>query len=126
MINAAEGGVLRLMQANRSPLGALPSYRLYQCGDGDWLFLACGNSTFFNKMAMAIGRPEMVSDERFQNAPWGIVDADARAALAEMISEVRRCGQQTTGSGSSKRTMFRQHLSAGDVTLSTTPRLWRT
>jgi crotonobetainyl-CoA:carnitine CoA-transferase CaiB-like acyl-CoA transferase len=88
MINAAEGGVLRLMQANRSPLGALPSYRLYQCGDGDWLFLACGNSTFFNKMAMAIGRPEMVSDERFQNAPWGIVDADARAALAEMISEV--------------------------------------
>ena len=87
MINAAEGGVLRLMQANRSPLGALPSYRLYQCGDGNWLFLACGNSTFFNKMAMAIGKPEIVSDERFQNAPWGIVDPDARQALAELIAE---------------------------------------
>lgn len=87
MINAAEGGVLRLMQANRSPLGALPSYRLYQCGDGEWLFLACGNSTFFNKMAMAIGCPEIVSDERFQNAPWGIVDPDARQALAVIIAD---------------------------------------
>jgi crotonobetainyl-CoA:carnitine CoA-transferase CaiB-like acyl-CoA transferase len=87
MINALEGGVLRLMQAQRSPLGALPSYRLYECGDDQWLFLACGNSTFFNKMALAIGQPELVSDERFQNAPWGIVDPEARAALAEVISE---------------------------------------
>jgi len=36
------------------------------------LFVACGNSTFWNKFAIALERPELVSDPRFENAPWGI------------------------------------------------------
>ncbi|MPZ23067.1 MAG: hypothetical protein GEU28_05880 [Dehalococcoidia bacterium] len=85
MVNALGGGIFRLMLAARAPKGAMPAYRLYQCADGKWLFLACGNNVFFNKMAIAIDRPDIVGDERFANAPWGIVDQGARDALYEII-----------------------------------------
>ncbi|HZZ90902.1 MAG TPA: CoA transferase [Caulobacteraceae bacterium] len=37
------------------PLGGSPSYRLYQCGDGQWLFLAALLSHFFHRAVMALG-----------------------------------------------------------------------
>ena len=33
---------------------------------------ACGNTTFWGKFAIAIDRPDLVGDPRFENAPWGI------------------------------------------------------
>ena len=42
-----------------------PTYRLYQAGDGQWFFLACGNQAFWAKLCQAIGRPEMIADPRF-------------------------------------------------------------
>jgi crotonobetainyl-CoA:carnitine CoA-transferase CaiB-like acyl-CoA transferase len=36
------------------PLGGSPSYRLYQCGDGDWLFLATLFSYFFQRALKAL------------------------------------------------------------------------
>lgn len=42
-----------------------PTYRLYQAGDGQWFFLACGNQAFWAKLCKAIGRPEMIDDPRF-------------------------------------------------------------
>ncbi|HEX4182601.1 MAG TPA: CoA transferase [Caulobacteraceae bacterium] len=38
-----------------SPLGATPSYRLYQCGDGQWLFLGTLFANFYAKAVEAIG-----------------------------------------------------------------------
>jgi crotonobetainyl-CoA:carnitine CoA-transferase CaiB-like acyl-CoA transferase len=38
-----------------SPLGALPSYRLYQCGDGRWLFLGTLFANFYIKAIEALG-----------------------------------------------------------------------
>jgi crotonobetainyl-CoA:carnitine CoA-transferase CaiB-like acyl-CoA transferase len=56
----------------QDPLGPVPCYRLFEASDGNYLFVACGNSTFFNKFALAIERPELVSDPRFEGAPWAI------------------------------------------------------
>jgi crotonobetainyl-CoA:carnitine CoA-transferase CaiB-like acyl-CoA transferase len=42
-----------------------PTYRLYQAGDGQWFFLACGNQAFWNKLCVALGRPELSEDPRF-------------------------------------------------------------
>src|SRR5271166_2461914 len=56
----------------QDPLGPVPCYRLFEAADGKYLFVACGNSTFFNKFALAIERPELVSDPRFEGAPWAI------------------------------------------------------
>ena len=59
-------------RASDDPLGPIPCYRLYQAGDGAYLFVACGNATFWNKFALAIDRPDLVTDSRFEAAPWGI------------------------------------------------------
>ena len=42
-----------------------PTYRLYQAGDREWFFLACGNQSFWAKLCKAVGRPDMTDDPRF-------------------------------------------------------------
>jgi crotonobetainyl-CoA:carnitine CoA-transferase CaiB-like acyl-CoA transferase len=72
------GGILRhekmtaLYHGPQDPLGPIPVYRLFEAADGKYLFAACGNATFWGKFAIAIERPELVGDPRFENAPWGI------------------------------------------------------
>jgi crotonobetainyl-CoA:carnitine CoA-transferase CaiB-like acyl-CoA transferase len=73
------GGIMRheqmssIFQAGPAdPLGPVPCYRLFEAADGLYLFVACGNATFFNKFALALDRPDLVADPRFEGAPWGI------------------------------------------------------
>jgi crotonobetainyl-CoA:carnitine CoA-transferase CaiB-like acyl-CoA transferase len=72
------GGILRhekmttLYHGPQDPLGPIPVYRLFEAADGKSLFAACGNATFWGKFAIAIDRPDLVGDPRFENAPWGI------------------------------------------------------
>ena len=72
------GGILRhekmtaLYHGPQDPLGPIPVYRLFEAADGKYLFAACGNTTFWGKFAIAIDRPDLVGDPRFENAPWGI------------------------------------------------------
>ncbi len=72
------GGILRhekmtaLYHGPQDPLGPIPVYRLFEASDGKYLFAACGNATFWGKFALAIDRPDLVSDPRFEQAPWGI------------------------------------------------------
>ena len=92
--------LLRLFSGRLNPLGPIPIYRLYQAKD-DWLFVACGNTTFWNKFCLALGKPEWVSDPRYEKAPWGIVPAD-RDALAEQMngpsrSAARRLWRNSVG-----------------------------
>ena len=85
-----EGGFLSLMglaSLTRQPQGASPVYRLYRAAD-DWLFVACGNSTFWGKLCIALDMPELVSDPRFENAPWGITNLQDRQALYEIIAPI--------------------------------------
>lgn len=75
------GGILyhesltRLYHGPQDPLGPIPVYRLFQSSDGKYFFAACGNATFWGKFAIAIERPDLVADERFENAPWGVPSA---------------------------------------------------
>jgi crotonobetainyl-CoA:carnitine CoA-transferase CaiB-like acyl-CoA transferase len=59
-------------QGASDPLGPIPVYRLFEASDGKFLFAACGNSTFWGKFAIAIERPDLVGDPRFEAAPWGV------------------------------------------------------
>ncbi|HUI27027.1 MAG TPA: CoA transferase [Candidatus Kryptonia bacterium] len=80
----------RVMQMVRDPLGVIPIYRLFKASD-DWLFIACGNPTFFNKLCLVFERPELVSDPRFDGAPWAISPAywAEIKALVQSIVETR-------------------------------------
>ncbi|HLK87274.1 MAG TPA: CoA transferase [Candidatus Binataceae bacterium] len=77
----------RLYEGPLDPLGPIPCYRLFRTADGEYLFIACGNVTFWNKLAIAIGRPELVSDPRFEGAPWGVA-APHRQALKDLLQAV--------------------------------------
>jgi len=78
--------MLRLFSSRMNPLGPIPVYRLYKAQD-DWLFVACGNTTFWNKFCLALQQPEWVSDPRYEKAPWGIIPED-RDELAEKIAPI--------------------------------------
>ncbi len=87
------GGIMRHEKMTRmyegplDPLGPIPCYRLFRAADDQYLFVACGNVTFWNKLAMAIERPELVSDARFEGAPWG-VPTQHRQALKDLLQEI--------------------------------------
>src|SRR5262245_19794015 len=78
--------MLRLFSGRMNPLGPIPVYRLFKAQD-DWLFVACGNTTFWNKFSLALEQPEWVSDPRYEKAPWGIAPED-REELAEKIAAI--------------------------------------
>lgn len=47
--------------------GLNPVYRLYQCSDGEWIFIACGNDRFWHNLALTLEHAEWISDPRFQS-----------------------------------------------------------
>lgn len=95
------GAILRhekmttLYHGGQDPLGPVPCYRLFEAADGRYLFIACGNSTFWNKFALALDRPDLVSDPRFENAPWGIAPEHWQTLkdILEPIIRTRPCQQ---------------------------------
>ena len=89
------GAILRhekmtaLYHGPQDPLGPIPVYRLFEAADGKYLFAACGNATFWGKFAIAIERPDLVGDPRFENAPWGIA-AEHWQPLKDIIEPIIR------------------------------------
>ncbi len=89
------GAILRhekmtsLYRGPQDPLGPIPVYRLFEAADGKYLFAACGNTTFWGKFAIAIDRPDLVGDPRFENAPWGIA-AEHWQPLKDIIEPIIR------------------------------------
>lgn len=82
--------LISMMAANRrDPVGPAPSYRIYQGSDGQYLMLSCVTPTFWNKLALAVGRPELISDPRFENAPMGLT-IEQRAALVDILTPIMR------------------------------------
>jgi len=61
-----------------------PTYRLYQAGDGQWFFLACGNQTFWVKLCAALGLEPLAADPRF--ASW-MLRLDNREALLPLLEK---------------------------------------
>ncbi|HVN27908.1 MAG TPA: CoA transferase, partial [Candidatus Binataceae bacterium] len=89
------GGVLKhekmttLYHGPQDPLGPIPCYRLFEASDHKYLFAACGNATFWGKFVLAVNLPELVSDPRFENAPWGI-PTEHWQALKDILEPVIR------------------------------------
>lgn len=87
------GGIMRHEKMTRmyegplDPLGPIPCYRLFRAADGEYLFIACGNATFWNKLTIALERPDVLSDPRFEGAPWG-VPLPHREALKNFIQRI--------------------------------------
>ena len=73
--------------APRHPQGSLPVYKLYKASD-EWFFIACGNNVFFNKLCIALERPELAADERFAPAPWGLIDPEHRRGLTAIFAPI--------------------------------------
>ncbi|MGH7324655.1 MAG: CaiB/BaiF CoA transferase family protein [Candidatus Rokuibacteriota bacterium] len=44
---------------------SLSPYRNFQCRDGQWIFIAGANDRFWQRLAPALGLPEMATDPRF-------------------------------------------------------------
>jgi crotonobetainyl-CoA:carnitine CoA-transferase CaiB-like acyl-CoA transferase len=59
-----------------------PTYRLYQAQDGEWLFLACGNQSFWVKLCQALEMTELAHDPRF--ASW-MLRLDNREVLLPLM-----------------------------------------
>jgi crotonobetainyl-CoA:carnitine CoA-transferase CaiB-like acyl-CoA transferase len=72
-------------------LGANPLYQLYECSDGEWVMIACGTDTFWNKLCIAFEKFEWTEDPRFETAPWNI-EPQHRLALRDMVAEVVATG----------------------------------
>lgn len=68
--------MMRLFEGPQDPLGPSPVYRLFEAADGQYLFIACGNSRFWHRLALLLERPDLISNPRFENAPWGVQGAD--------------------------------------------------
>ncbi len=89
------GGVMKhekmttLYHGAQDPLGPIPCYRLFEASDHKFLFVACGNPTFWGKFVLALDLPELVSDPRFENAPWGI-PTEHWQALKDILEPVIR------------------------------------
>jgi len=75
----------------RNVYGHLPLYRLYQCEDGRFLHLGLINARFWPRFCVAIDRPDLISDPRF-DAPVRFTSHESRRALMDILAEtfVRR------------------------------------
>ena len=74
----------------RDPRGVKPAYRLYQCSDGKWIFIACGNDAFWGKLCVAMGMEEFTTSPRFRDAPWRFEPEDEpiiKAVLHDKIGK---------------------------------------
>ncbi|MFC1994369.1 CaiB/BaiF CoA transferase family protein [Chloroflexota bacterium] len=72
---------------SRDPLGGVsPFYRLYKASD-DWIFIAPLTPSFFGKLCIALGVPDLVSDPRCINAPLG-VPTEHHPALKKIVAEI--------------------------------------
>ncbi|MCP5024790.1 MAG: hypothetical protein GY929_00765 [Actinomycetia bacterium] len=68
--------------------GRVACYRLVEAGDGQWFFLACGTSRFYERMLDVIGRPELIDDPLLANPPWGLMLDEAIGRITPILDEV--------------------------------------
>ena len=67
--------------------GRLPVYRLFRAADDRWMFVACGTLPFYVAMLRAIGRDELLEDERFVDPPWGLLDLEPLAEITPILED---------------------------------------
>ena len=80
-----------------------PTYRLYEAGDGEWFFLACGNQGFWGKLTKTLGLDHLTADPRF--ASWLLRLEHAAELLPILIATFK----------SKKRAEWMEILGAADI-----------
>ena len=65
--------------------GRLPVYRLFRAADDRWMFVACGTLPFYVAMLRAIGREDLLGDDRFPDPPWGLLDLEPLAEITPIL-----------------------------------------
>ena len=63
---------------------SLSPYRTFKCGDGQWVFIAGANDRFWQRLAPALGLPEMAADPRFAT---NIARVQNRRELEQALSD---------------------------------------
>ncbi|MDR7485033.1 MAG: CoA transferase [Armatimonadota bacterium] len=74
-------GEVQQRTGNRFP-GAAPR-NLYQAGDGEWVAISATSQRTFERLAQAMGRPDLIVDPRFADNAGRIAHADALDAIIQ-------------------------------------------
>ena len=95
LVGGASGNIL---PTGRRPLGASPSYRLYECGDGQFLFLATLFSYFFQRAVRGDGPGGGAGRGRLprgrHRADGGALPREAARRVAGDPARRRRAGRR--------------------------------
>ena len=70
------------------PGGALPNYRTYRCGDGEWLFLAAFSNAFIERGLTAAGAGWLFEDPRVGADPGNLRLANNQTWVARELEKV--------------------------------------
>ncbi len=79
VIEYTQTGIVQGRQGNRSPRTA--PRNAYRTRDGRWVVLSAGTQQIASRVFIAIGRPELAQDPRFQDARSRIAHADEVESL---------------------------------------------
>lgn len=74
----------------KDPRGSKPAYRLYECSDGKWIFIACGNNTFWNRLCITLGLEELACEPRYENAPWFYKEEDRLFMISVIGDKIKQ------------------------------------
>ena len=70
---------------------SLSPYRTFRCQDGQWIFIAAANDRFWNRLAPALGLPDLATDERFaRNVDRVKHRAELESILEQTIGALER------------------------------------
>ncbi|MFI4935363.1 MAG: CoA transferase, partial [Caulobacterales bacterium] len=91
------GGSGMILPRSRRPLGASPSYRTYECGDGQFLFLATLFSYFFQRAVQAMGLEIALAEDVFPEDVTEMMEARFRQKTREEWLAILRAADVPAG-----------------------------
>ncbi|MDA0302530.1 MAG: CoA transferase, partial [Chloroflexi bacterium] len=74
----------------RGGRGNTPAYRMYAGSDGRFFYLGCATTDFYMKMMNAIGREDLLADERLGTNPLGHNTPIAEEVLGPVLEQLFR------------------------------------
>jgi crotonobetainyl-CoA:carnitine CoA-transferase CaiB-like acyl-CoA transferase len=94
LVGGASGNIL---PPGQRPLGASPSYRTYECGDGKFLFLATLFSYFFQRAVDAMGLSVALAEDVFPEDVTVMMEARFREKPRDEWLEILRAADVPCG-----------------------------
>ena len=111
LVGGASGLVLPL---GRRPLGASPSYRTYECGDGQFLFLATLFSYFFTRAVDAMGLAVALAEDVFPEEVTQLMESRFREKSRDEWLAILRDADVPCGPVSPREDWLRSELIANN------------